>query len=325
MPDEDLLPVFIPPLALVLANAAKQKGSDLGRDEVEAIRDRAMCMMMKRADAKTLEASRGFRDIEPEDAWADWHRLKVEVTGKGYLPKLILCVVGDAPFAERAKTLLAREAVEHEVRDADPRMRKSFEASAFRLEPSLDEGDLAAVANHTHVLYALSPNFTAGAAIATSQRFLALGARMLDECGGAAMKIESSGIAHGRTKWLALARASTGNDPDDAMAAAVRAFVQFPVGDAKDFWTCGMHLLGRPDFVVARDVLEPREAARLFDTFAVYLLAECGDERHFSSGNTFRCDTESPRLRATWEACEDYEEDEFFFNPFGRYRFAPSA
>jgi len=323
MTERKLVPVFIPPLAALLGAAQKQRGGDLTTQEVTQIRDRAACIMMEPADAKALEASRGFRDVEPEDVWADWHRLKVQVTGHGYLPRIVLCLVGDARFAAQAEALLRSEKIEHEVRGADPRMLRSFEAAACRVEPSFAESDRVAVATHTNAVYVLSANFTAGAAIATARAMLAVGARLLEECSGAAMKCESSGIAHGKAKWLELARASARPDVVEATRAAVRAFVQFPIGDRERLWTCGMHLLGRPDLIADRAVLrDDFEVARLFDTFCIYLLAECGEERHFASGNTFQCDAASPRFRATWEPCQGYDEDEFFFNPFGRYRFA---
>ena len=30
---------------------------------------------------------------------------------------------------------------------------------------------------------------------------------------------------------------------------------------------------------------------------------------------------DAPPMRAKWERCTDYAEDDFYFNPFGRFRF----
>jgi hypothetical protein len=60
----------------------------------------------------------------------------------------------------------------------------------------------------------------------------------------------------------------------------------------------------------------------LFRPFALYLLAECA-EGTFGSGHTFSVSKGAPRYRVTWEPCTGYEEDDFFFNPFGRWRFTP--
>ena len=328
MSDEEPIPVFIPPLALVLAHAERAQGRALGATEVEALRDQASCVMMHRTDAEALRGERGFRDVEPEDCWADWQRLRVQLTGQGYLPKIVLCAVGGNAFAERATALLEAAGVEHEVRGPDPRMVVAFEASAMGLAPSFGSADRARVAGHRRVVYALSPNFVAGDALATSARFLELGTRLLDACGGDGLKCESSGIAHGRDRWLELG-AQLRERPDDlGLAALVRAFVQFPIGEDDVYWSCGMHLLGRPDMIAAPEVLGSgagvQEIAALFDAFAHYLVCECGEHRHFASGATFRLSAEDPRLRVTWEPCTGYDEDEFFFNPFGRWRFAPA-
>src|SRR5687767_14323381 len=125
----NLVPVFIPPLATFLAHAEKVKGSRLTESEVVRIRDKAVCMMMAREDAAKLVESRGYRDVEPENCWADWHRLRVELTGNGYLPKIVMCVLGDASLEEQCSQLLESEAIEHEWREHDSRMVSAFEAS----------------------------------------------------------------------------------------------------------------------------------------------------------------------------------------------------
>src|SRR5262245_41012963 len=97
--DEQLVPVFIPPLALVLARAEQAKGSALTESEVLRVRDNASCVMMDANDAKNMTTSRSFHDVNPENCWADWHRLRVQLTGKGFLPKIILCLVGRKGYA----------------------------------------------------------------------------------------------------------------------------------------------------------------------------------------------------------------------------------
>lgn len=308
MSDEQLVPVFMPPLATLLAAAEAQKQAPLTPHEAEQLRDEAVCIMMKAEDAAEMQTSRGYRDVEPEDVWADWHRLRVESTGNGYLPKIVWCLVGDQQFADQARTILEADPVEHEWSAPNPRILPSFLASESRLHPSLTDEEKQAIESHTHVLYLLSPNYTAGEATPTCARYLNLAARLLDKGGAAGMKCESSGLAHGKQRWLQVA----------ADQSLVGAYVQLPIGDANDLWTCGMHLLGRTDIIIGRAVLEDEwETARHLDIFATYLAEECP---HFHSGHTFQCDVESPRLRAVWEPCDRYEPDEFFNNPFGRLR-----
>src|SRR5688572_13271542 len=102
---EPLIPVFVPPLANVLAFAEKQKGSPLTAAEVEAARDNGVCIMMRAAHAARMDESRGFVDVNPENCWADWHRLRPQFV-TGYLPKIILCIPGDDGLRERCEPIL---------------------------------------------------------------------------------------------------------------------------------------------------------------------------------------------------------------------------
>jgi hypothetical protein len=138
---------------------------------------------------------------------------------------------------------------------------------------------------------------------------------------------ESSGIAHGRARWLELAREA---EIADSWSALFRGYVQLPIQNGDDYYTCGLHLLGQPDLIASgtllREAYDSTEdqawmAVHLFRAFACYLLAECTPGR-FASGHTFSLDAASPRFRVLWEDCAGYEEDDFFFNPFGRWRFA---
>jgi len=309
---EDLVPLFVPPLATLLADAARKKGDRLTEAEVTKIRDAAVVMMVKPAEVAPLEAQRGFRDVDPEDCWRDWHRLRVEMTGDGCLPRLVLCVVGGADLQKGTRRMLEDAGVEHEFHPPDARMVPAFDASRFGVS-TLASIDLARVAAHRRVLYLLSPNFRAREAAQVSSELLEVARKVL-AAGGEAIKCESSGIAHGKTL------------PD----SPVRALVQMPIGDRADLYSCGMHLLGHPDLVIARTAVEqvfagaePAGAvAGLFVAFAEWLTGECppGDMR---SGHTFRTAAEAPRFRLSWEECRGYAEDDLFFNPFGRWRFVP--
>lgn len=69
---DDLVPVFMPALVVLLIHAEDKKGTPLTRDEVHAMRDSGTCIMMKSVDALKMEESRGYRDIDPENCWYDW-------------------------------------------------------------------------------------------------------------------------------------------------------------------------------------------------------------------------------------------------------------
>ena len=71
-PEEQLVPVFIPPLATILVHEEKKKGCPLTEEEVIAIRGRSTVMMMRSSMAAQMEEKRGYRDINPEFCWLEW-------------------------------------------------------------------------------------------------------------------------------------------------------------------------------------------------------------------------------------------------------------
>src|SRR5579871_2481864 len=105
MPTPDLIPVFIPPLANVLAHAEKTKGSPLAENEVEAVRDKSACIMMTREDAGKMPESRGFIDVNPQNVWVDWHRLRPQMA-TGIMPAIILCIPGNSDLRDRCQAIL---------------------------------------------------------------------------------------------------------------------------------------------------------------------------------------------------------------------------
>ena len=70
--DEPLVPVPIPPLVVLLDALERKKGAPLTEEEVLEARDTAPCITMKLSDARSMAESRGFYDINPENAWAEW-------------------------------------------------------------------------------------------------------------------------------------------------------------------------------------------------------------------------------------------------------------
>jgi hypothetical protein len=333
--DTSLIPTFIPPLAELLAHAERAKGTWLTEAEIRQIRDKGACMMLPRNEVRKLAEARGYEDVQPENCLADWSRLRVQMTGKGYLPKLILCIPGDDDFRSRSEPLLQQSGVEYEFREHDERMLRAFEVSRSQLQPSLTDADFAAIGRHTSVLYVLSENYTAQQSAAVCARILHLGHQLLD-AGGIAIKCESSGVAHSSGQWRKfdenvrwnLAQPSGG--AGDPWVTLFTAYVQAPIGSEDDFYSCGMHLLGQPDMIVSHALMreamdeQPTPAhvdLALFRGFAIYVLSELHG-RWFTAGHTFSLTAEAKRFRMLWEPCTGYDEDEFFFNPYGRWRFA---
>lgn len=67
--------VFMPSLHATLVAVARGSASPLHRAQVLAVRDKAPCMAMHHADARKLEWSRGYADLEPELVWEQWSAL----------------------------------------------------------------------------------------------------------------------------------------------------------------------------------------------------------------------------------------------------------
>lgn len=68
--------VFIPALAPLLVRAEKLKGAPLSEAEVLRIRDDAACVVVPPAQKEALEQKRGYRDLDPENCWAEWGELR---------------------------------------------------------------------------------------------------------------------------------------------------------------------------------------------------------------------------------------------------------
>jgi hypothetical protein len=214
---------------------------------------------------------------------------------------------------------------EYSQHERDPRMAEAFRACADRVVPSFDDADWAAVDAHTDVLYLLSPAYTDGTAVNVAHRTLAATAALLRD-GAAAAKGECSGIAHGRDRWLELAdRADAAGHAEspllDLASALHQAWVRRPIGDAGWLYSCGMHLLGRPDIEFPDD---DQDWLDWMDALALYLLAEYPAEG-VRSGEGFRLSADGPRRVLRHTPCDRYDADDLFFNPYGYWRLTPGT
>lgn len=70
--NDPLIPVFMPALIVLLENARTKKGSPLTKEEMLAIRDNGVCLMMKTSQAIQLDNRRGYSDLDPENCWEQW-------------------------------------------------------------------------------------------------------------------------------------------------------------------------------------------------------------------------------------------------------------
>jgi hypothetical protein len=67
----------------LLLRAENLNGSPLTRDEVVAIRDNAVCMMLPASVKAEMEKKRGYPDIDPERCWDEWLQFRAATSDRG--------------------------------------------------------------------------------------------------------------------------------------------------------------------------------------------------------------------------------------------------
>jgi hypothetical protein len=245
-------------------------------------------------------------------------------------PRHVLCILGNWPTLDEVEPIVARVGGpgfqldrEYSQLEPDGRMLGAFKASYDRVSPSMTDRDWRAIKKHTAVAYVLSPPCREKASLEVSRRALRLVGALL-EAGGVAAKGESSGIAHGRDRWLELCADATGaaseGDHHRARAALYWACVRRPIQDDDDgvYYSCGMHLLGQRD-VEIESTLDVASAVEWIDLLGLYLVAD-QPTRPVRDGDGFRLRDEGPRRVMRLRPCARYDDDEFFYSPYGYIR-----
>ena len=250
-------------------------------------------------------------DIQPRHVicvlgrWSDFSDVRAAINSCGH----------DFTFDEQFSQLLP-----------DERMTTAFEASVDRSDPTITDKDWKDIQSHTAVAYLLSPPIRAQDAESISGRALQLIATLLNN-GGLAAKSESAGLAHGRSRWVDLSRkysdATSIGDLHAASATLYWTWVQRAIHDESTatLYSVGMHLLGHRDTEV-EDSLELSTAIEWIDLMGLYLLAD-KPTRPVADGNGFRLSEDGPRRIIRQAACYRYEDDDFFYNPYGYNRLVP--
>jgi len=238
----------------------------------------------------------------------------------------VVCVVGAKLDFDRLAEVIERIggpgfALDRDycLDEPDPRMPEAFDVSADRVVPSFTDRDRAAVAEHRGVGYVVGPAATSAEAFAVSRRMLAVIGALLTE-GAEAAKTESSGIAHGRDRWLQLAQvAAAATDRAGQASPLYAGFVRRPLSSGLVFYSCGMHLLGEPDVEIT--AADDDRGLEWMDALARYLLVDQGSTR-IRDGDTFGLQANSPRRVLRHRTCTRYREDDLFHNPWGYWRLA---
>lgn len=187
----------------------------------------------------------------------------------------------------------------------DPQMRQAFELAGQRKLPAqlLDR-----IGGHLGVAYLHFP-----VRIISEKERVVTFTKVLERCGGLAVKIESAGVAHEWNHWFA---ALSSENPFDLY----RTFVTL-IGDTNHYYSCGMHHFGLPDAEVDRSV-EINEAADLMNQFNYWQIVE---EPKLASGHTFSISPDAPRYRITQKDDSRHEPADLFHNVNGLWNLARAA
>ncbi|MEL6931161.1 MAG: hypothetical protein AAFO95_21450 [Cyanobacteria bacterium J06600_6] len=132
-------------------------------------------------------------------------------------------------------------------------------------------------------------------------------AQVILAIGGLAIKVESTGIAHSRQKWLS-------NYNSDDVFEIYSLYVQLVEGEDY-YYSCGMNNFGKADVAMALES-DIGLAIYVMNVFNYYRLTE---SPILQDGHTFQPDMGCPRYQMQW--IEDREEApaSTLYNPYGRW------
>jgi hypothetical protein len=76
--ESPLVPMALPALLVLLLAVEKEKGRELRKEDVLAVRDQAVFAMVPARVKAGVEASRGYVDIDPDHVWMEWQERRQE-------------------------------------------------------------------------------------------------------------------------------------------------------------------------------------------------------------------------------------------------------
>lgn len=215
-----------------------------------------------------------------------------------FIESLITATRGEFMFAGM---LLAHPKSKDHVRldfyEPHDQMAKAF---SYAGQGKLSDETLSKIAQHKSVVYLHFP-----LDIASQRPRLVKFTEVIGQCGGIAVKLESSGVAHEWDRWFSLLRSE--NPFDTYCACAVLT------ADEDHYYSCGLHHFGLPDAQISRSV-DVEEAADLLNRFNYYRIDE---NPLLDSGHTFSLSADGPRYRMELLADNRHPEDDPFHNSHG--------
>jgi len=217
---------------------------------------------------------------------------------KDFLSRVVTSTRGDFMFAGQVlANPKAKDHVALELYEADPNMRKAFEYAG---QGKLGADILDAISGHIMTAYLHFPLVVSG-----QQARLLRFTDVMQQIGGLAVKVESSGVAHEWGVWDAILGSENLFD-------LYRGFVTL-VGDDNHYYSCGMHHFDLPESRVSRSV-NVTEAADLLNRFNYCRIVDRSD---LKSGYTFSLSKYSPWYRLELLADHWHARDDLFHNAHG--------
>ncbi|MBK8465374.1 MAG: DUF4261 domain-containing protein [Chloracidobacterium sp.] len=186
---------------------------------------------------------------------------------------------------------------ELEFYDADEQIAEGF---AYGGQGKLSDATLDQISQHQSVVYL---HFPFG--ILEQKARLLKFTEVLSKCGGIAVKLETSGVAHEWKRWFELLNS-------DNLFGTYCATVVLVV-DEDFYYSCGMHNFGLADVQISNSFDAP-EAADLLNKFSFWQLV---DKPILKAGHTFSLTADSPHFRLELSKDKRHSEGDLFYNPNG--------
>ena len=184
-----------------------------------------------------------------------------------------------------------------EFYEAYDEMEAAFEYGG---QGQLSTDTLNKISHHKSVVYLIFPLNV----LAQKQR-IAKFTKILSNCGGIAIKVENSGVAHEWNDWFSKIESK---NPFDQYSASV-----ILVGDEKYYYSCGMHTFNLPDSEISNQIA-PEDATDLLNQFNYWRITE---NPQLESGHTFSLSKDSPHFRLELWQDERHPSDDLFHNSNG--------
>ena len=192
------------------------------------------------------------------------------------------------------------DSFEVDIYEFDDRMRAAFEIAG---DGRLSDTELDLIDKHTFTVYVIGK----AGGLEEAEKIMNAGQAFL-KAGGLGIKVESSGKAFSKEQWAEFIQS-------ESEGKYYEVFVDL-VQDDDIIYSCGMHNLGLHDTICELHDDNIEEATELVGVFNFYQLI---DKPKITSGQTFGVTKDAPRYTIIEEDCTFYEEDDFFYNPFGMY------